>query len=264
MEEASLEILKQLKEELPDICAYLRLNLPLFALGDEYLEEIYKKYDRQMNTWAQRNQSKTNGYENFKNHFIDLIVWELFTTETDSESQRELLGLVWERLKKPIEFKASRFKNVGVRSSESDNLDDMMQEAFLRFEKRIRKFDPNNSKTATLKSYVSMVYQKLFINIANLRAVKGFDEDVLPDSPHDDEKAAEAILNIDDRDAIEVAINSMKQERPQDAKKFEALKMKLFDGKTNQDVAAELGESESWTSKAVKAMTEKLTNHFSE
>ena len=264
MEESAPDFRDRIENELAEIWNDLTGSLAHTSLGEEYAEQVFKKYERQLNVWIERNKTKSGGYEKTKGHFVDLLAWELFVTETDSESKRELLGLVWERLRKPIEFKIGRFKHVGVRSSEGDNFDDMMQEAFLRFEDRIRKYDPYNAKTATLETYVSMVYQKLAINLSQLRSVKGFDEDVLPDSPHDDEKSPEAILKIEDRDAIEVAIDSLKQERPQDAKKFEAFKMRAFDGKSNQDVAAELDETESWTSKAVKAMTKKLTNHFSE
>lgn len=264
MEDSEPDIRMRIEGGIAQMCNELQESLPTSQPDQEQLSLILDKYERQLKLWFDRNKAKPDGFEKTKEHFTDLIVWELFVSETESNSQRELLGLIWQRLEKTIAFKAKPFRNIGVRSSEKDNFDDMMQEAFLRFEDRIRKFDPNNSKTATLKSYVSMVYQKLFINISDLRAVKGFDEDMMPEAPQENQKSSDALLNIEDREAIEIAIDVMKQERPQDTKKFEALRMRVFDGKSNQDVAAELGESESWTSKAVKAMAAKLTEHLSE
>ena len=264
MEESTPEIQNRIENELAELTVSLSSEMAVATLAESELAGIFERYQSQLKVWCERNKGKADGYEKTKNHFLDLVVWELFANEESSEKQKELLGLVWQRLESAIAFKARPFKNVGVRSSEEDNFDDMMQEAFLRFEGRLRKFDPNNARTSTLKTYISMVYQKLFISIADLRAVKGFDEDVMPEGPQENERSPEAILAIEDREAIEVAIDELQQERPQDAKKFEALKMRVYEGKSNQDVAAALGESESWTSKAVKAMTKKLTSHFSE
>ena len=116
-------------------------------------------------TWLDRESGKAS--ERVIDAIVDLVLQKMFKESTDGGARRELLGVLWARAESTIRYRARAMViNIGNRDRETDRLEELMQEGFMKFEDKLRKFDPMNSRRANLTTYLSSVYRIEFINIS--------------------------------------------------------------------------------------------------
>ena len=122
-----------------------------------------------------------------------------------------------------------------------------------------------NPRRAKLQTYLSSVYRNEFINISRSRIMKGLEEKSLPESADSiDDDATARISKLDDRAAVDRVLSKIAGTNIRDAEKVEAFRKALNQGKTNKQVAEEMGRSESWASKSHERILGLLQDEFSE
>ena len=224
----------ELQTLLPTIGGRVRGLLCNSGPSETQIDEILGQFEGLIQVWAGRQSGKADALDRICDAVIDLVLWSLFNESTEQEARREIIGALWTRSEKTLLPGArAMVENLGNRDREKDRLKELMQQGFLKFESKLSKFDPNNSRHASLRTFLGTVYRREFINISKSKLMVGLQEDSIPEAADfsGDEIDAEEVTT-ERREKVEKTLARIAFDSERDSEKEEAFKLVLHQGMT--------------------------------
>lgn len=197
----------------------------------------------------------------------DFVLWQLWSNSGSSSEKRDVMGVLWERFKKTVEWRAKPFvRNLSHQTRREDVLGDYVQEGFLQFDEALDGYKPE--RRTMLKTWISTFFFRRMINISELKHMRSPNTEALTDADHpaDDsqrEEQARTDLLEEERIKLEQALEEIAAANERDIERIEAFRRFAIQGQDNASIAQEMGRSRSWVTKSHQRIEKLLTELLS-